>query len=473
VKVASAFCPCVSTCARWAAAACRLIRLAVAPAPAAARPAPFWVPLASALLSAGPGGPSALSLCGARLQDAPADGLPSLAADPLRSGLPPPLHRLACGLASQPLPTDVRGSLAPGPWCCNCPLWGNPLLLLNGRTLEHTAPGRLILQFLPSPPHTVRELCQANTRWLGWLQDAGRHIRGDAEEDICDAVAACEWLRDQLPDGWKDQVVHAVLHPNPPPPARAAVEAMLVARLGWNVPGVVEPITFRTLTVRLATRLQLQPVAEYRAALHAAYVAEALGGVGDPNGAAQAFRATLSRVWRLRWYNSHKETLWRLAVDGVGQLGSSHIPQAPPSACACGLDVRGSPRLHAFWDCSAAAAVLGVLLPVLGTVSRAELWLLQCPEEVQQPVWDVVALAALSSMEVGRRRLRGGVAPALVHAQLAGDFWGRLRSFVAMGRAPASWAGVPPSHPFLGRSPDGSLALNRSRSVLLARAHVS
>jgi hypothetical protein len=31
-------------------------------------------------------------------------------------------------------------------------------------------------------------------------------------------------------------------------------------------------------------------------ALHAAYVAEALGGVGDPNGAAQAFRATLARV---------------------------------------------------------------------------------------------------------------------------------------------------------------------------------
>jgi hypothetical protein len=137
--------------------------------------------------------------------------------------------------------------------------------------------------------------------------------------------------------------------------------------------------------------------------------------------------SAMARVWHIRWYNSHKETLWRLVVDGVGQLGSSHIPQAPPSACACGLDVRDSPRLHAFGDCSAAAAVLGVLLPVLGTVSRAELWLLQCPEGLQQPVWDVVALAALSSMEVGRRRLRGGVAPALVHAQLAGDFWGRLR----------------------------------------------
>jgi hypothetical protein len=102
-----------------------------------------------------------------------------------------------------------------------------------------------------------------------------------------------------------------------------------------------------------------------------------------------------------------------------------------------------------------------VWLPVLVTVSNAELRLLQCPEGMQQPVWDVVALAALSSMEVGCRRLRGGVAPDLMCAQLVGDFWGRLRSFVAMGRAPASWAGVPPSHPFIGRSPDGSLVLNR------------
>jgi hypothetical protein len=100
-------------CACWAAAACRLIRLAVAPAPAATRPAPFWVLLASALFSAGPGGPSALSLCGARLRADTATELPSLAADPLRTGLPPPLQRLWSPLRSIGLLCTRRMSWRP------------------------------------------------------------------------------------------------------------------------------------------------------------------------------------------------------------------------------------------------------------------------------------------------------------------------------------------------------------------------
>ena len=182
---------------------------------------------------------------------------------------------------------------------------------------------------------------------------------------------------------------------------------------------------------------------------------------GLPGPALGAFQATLTRVWRLPWYNSHKyhkETLWRLAVDGVGLVGSCHIRQPPP-ACPCGVVPAATPRMHYFWECAVAAAVVAALAGPLGrSPSRAELWLLQCPPGLQPPVWDVVALSALSAMELGRRRARRH-ALAVACAQAVGDFWGRLRCFVALGKVPPSWVEVSPVHPFLGCSADGRLIL--------------
>lgn len=37
------------------------------------------------------------------------------------------------------------------------------------------------------------------------------------------------------------------------------------------------------------------------------------------------------------------------------------------------------------------------------SVSRAEVWLLQAPEYMQQCMWDIVVLAAVFAMETGRR----------------------------------------------------------------------
>ena len=100
-------------------------------------------------------------------------------------------------------------------------------------------------------------------------------------------------------------------------------------------------------------------------------------------------------------------TLWRLAVDGIPPLGNSHMRGAPVRPCGCGGYAAGSsagvsPRLHHFWRCDVAQAVVGQMEGALGTrVSREAVWLAQAPSGVQQ--WDVAWLAGVSAMELGRR----------------------------------------------------------------------
>jgi hypothetical protein len=327
--------------------------------------------------------------------------------------------------------------------------------------LEHTADGAAVLTSLPTPPSTLGELVQAGMRWTLWLvtPDGCRLSRAAVDRVLAGARAA-DALRAAVPRAWKDEAIGLALDAAAPRPSRAEVEDMIARRLGWRLPGRPEPVPLAALTVQLATQLQLLPLAAQRADLHAAYIREALGVAAAPPALLATFSATLERAWHLRWYNVHKETLWRLALDGVGQLGSCHV-RVPPPPCACGAAV-DTPRLHAFWDCPVAAALRAALDARLGQpVSRAQLWLLLPPAGVQQPVWDVVALAALSALEVGRRRLRSGHAPVAVPAHAVGDFWGRVRSYVALGQAPDSWSAVSPLHPFIGRSPDGRLVLNQ------------
>ena len=67
---------------------------------------------------------------------------------------------------------------------------------------------------------------------------------------------------------------------------------------------------------------------------------------------------------------------------------------------------RASPRLHHFWFCPVAQAVLEQLESrITGQVTRRQVWLVQAPPGVAQCVWDVVSLAAVSAMERGRRHL--------------------------------------------------------------------
>jgi hypothetical protein len=117
--------------------------------------------------------------------------------------------------------------------------------------------------------------------------------------------------------------------------------------------------------------------------------------------------------------------------------------------------------MHHFWQCPVARALLdemNELLPV--SISREQLWLVRSPPGMHQLVWDVVCLAAVSALEMGRRLLLrrrplAGAPPLCVLrvcAECVADFWARLRGFVALGRPPRGWGEVSPVHPFLAAS---------------------
>ena len=184
-------------------------------------------------------------------------------------------------------------------------------------------------------------------------------------------AAALQALLQEVPGAWlaaawavsRQQVADRAV------PSPDEVVALLLPRLGWRVPGVEKPVFLSGLTVRLGTAMQIGDVATARLALHAEYVREAHGGPPGsplPVGSVPRLRLTFPRLWKVRWENRHKEVLWRLAVDGIPLAGNAHVRGVPPEACGCGAYPgggagSGSPRLHHFWLCPVARAVVGVL----------------------------------------------------------------------------------------------------------------
>lgn len=181
---------------------------------------------------------------------------------------------------------------------------------------------------------------------------------------------------------------------------------------------------------------------------------------------------TQRRLWQeTKWENENKEPYWRLAVDGVPLLGNSHMRRAAVATCGCGVRPghgasRDTPRQHHFWACTVARAVMGQVEPKVGvTVTRAQLWLARAPEPTEQCVWDVVAMAAVAAMEIGRRYMAAemrGRAGRAGPAQRAGpelaeraaqravtDFWGRLQGFAQLGVPKQGWSTVGRFHPLL------------------------
>ncbi len=95
-------------------------------------------------------------------------------------------------------------------------------------------------------------------------------------------------------------------------------------------------------------------------------------------------------------------------MDGIPLLANSHVRGLRPASCGCGAYLAGpggpSPRLHHFWACPVAQAEIDQLLITISRpIPRAEVWLAQTPEGVEQCVWDVVVLAAITAMEQDRR----------------------------------------------------------------------
>jgi hypothetical protein len=145
------------------------------------------------------------------------------------------------------------------------------------------------------------------------------------------------------------------------------------------------------------------------------------------------------------------------------------------SACLCGCassDVSAplralQPRQHAYWDCPVAQAVARQLTSGLSRASlpctQRQVWLVQAPLGTQQVVWDVVAMAALSAMDVGRRAMwfrhfDSALAPPLCVqagcASAVSAFWLSLHNFARTCRfLPLKhWDRVGDDHPFLSVS---------------------
>jgi len=265
------------------------------------------------------------------------------------------------------------------------------------------------------------------------------------------------------------------------------VSALLVARLGWRWAGVL-PVPLAGLSVKLGTVMQLDMVVAARQAAHVRFIQEALG-ISDlnlplPEGQLSRLRCVFPRLWSLlRWENEHKEAWWRLTVDGIPLLGNSHMRGVQPAACGCGgfpggTQTLASPRRHHVGASPVALAVVDHLSLAVGRfVLCAEVWLVQAPESVQQCVWDVVVLAAVSAMECARRFMaaaqKGESAlppgPVLLEQAITRavvSFWARLRGFAALGLPKKSWGLVGPRYPFL-RVVSGVLECSCSEELLL------
>jgi hypothetical protein len=296
-----------------------------------------------------------------------------------------PLRRLLLALSYLPPVEDVGAEpLQPGPWCGYMPLWCNPLLGPGGRGLETCG---------------FKDVFGCGN--CRTLHDAVYHR---LHTPLTYVSARFSALLDQIPLSW---YFYYMTHDPAADPeaAEAAARQQLLQRLGWRLEGRI--VLLQDLTVRTATLLQQQPLQVRRQVAHAGFLSEALTlppHLCPTEQQHRQFFALLQHQWRLRWENSHKEVLWRLAVDGVPLLGNTHI-RSTTSSCPCRRG--GCNRLHHFWDCPVAQAVRQEVEAAasVGPISRSQLWLALTPAALHPGIWRIVSLAALTAMEKGRRKL--------------------------------------------------------------------
>jgi hypothetical protein len=203
----------------------------------------------------------------------------------------------------------------------------------------------------------------------------------------------------------------------------AAVQAtvgLVCGRLGWGRISLrPAPADARlvAMSVKAATTLQLGPRLAAQRRARSEYAACALAAAVQPAVLEQAvdqLEAAMRDLWRVEWDNSRREILWRLSVNGVRGAGGHSIASTHPCVCGCAAPPAGSARvvashawrLHHFWGCPVATAVVAELQSALpagcAPLTRAHLWLLRAPPGVHPGVWGVVCAAALEAMERGR-----------------------------------------------------------------------
>lgn len=374
------------------------------------------------------------------------------------SVLPLPLRRLHAGLASLPR-VSLVGGLEPGPWCWAAPLWGNPLLSSaaypNGVDLDFFDFAAAGINTFGDLLHLEQALAAVPSQaayhlvWATQLRRsyafAQRHV---ASERLAALLAA-------LPLSWVHAArgaAAAIAAGQLPPPQPADAVAAIVPCLGWERQDG-SPLLLAAYTVRGGTALLSAPRQRRRLLSYfSPYAAAAAGAAHD--GAAEDVLAALRRLWRVRCENRLKEPFWRLAHDGLPTAARQHVG----SPCACGAPDPSPGRLHHYWACPVARAVIDSVSAAVGApVPRAAIWLARAPAGVHASVWCLVCLAAVAAMDHGRRVLyavsHGPPVAGPVHAAAAtaarNRFWRHLSDFLAYQRSQPSWRGAcPPGHPF-------------------------
>ena len=201
-----------------------------------------------------------------------------------------------------------------------------------------------------------------------------------------------------------------------------------------------------------------------RAEQFTAFCRAALGPTASPTSvqlAVARLPALFTQLWRLRWDNSVKEVFWRLVYDGL----PTAVRQHRHFSCAC--DSFSPDRLHHFWDCPVAKAVVSILvrrLPRVSVLPRSAVWLCLAPAGQHEEAWAVVCLCALAAMERGRRemyrRLCEGRAPSptfttSLQRHAVARFWELLTDFCAVRAPRAAWRDtIGSSHPFFAFDSD-------------------
>lgn len=241
---------------------------------------------------------------------------------------------------------------------------------------------------------------------------AARNVDREIEEQALYSIIPQSW-RQRCTGRPTPATSHNLLHGSPGWQA----EAQILQRMQFSAFPVIKGLTaLPAVTVRHLTAIQMHTVHGPRHKRMLAYAAEA--ECVDREAAVRKLRNdTFRQVWVLPWENKRKEILWRLAVNGVAMYGAARYTAGQPLPCLCNCGAVS--RRHHFWDCSIAAAVVQELqlgldsAAPLGGVTREQLWLLQPPPGVHRGIWQVAALAALSSMDAARRRLTSLCMPAI------------------------------------------------------------
>ena len=408
-----------------------------------------------------------------------------LATDQPHQLLPQPLRSFAMGMRALPPLTHVGAEpIDVTALCWAAPLWSNPLLSVaqswdwQGQQhsvrvgLECVAPlGLLNLPLLQCVGqavtllHELQRVCVSNSLASHaayrmavhpiYLQSRPGYANKQlAKADLqmllqllprqwCDA--ACQQLQAALAAG---QSVTALMSETSPADI-AAVRLTLSAHLGWHVPHSDNVVTLQELTVASATRLQQSATLVAIAERHQTFVTAITLLDSRPVLQLPPVESVLSRWWRLRVANTYKEAAWRLTLNAFPTAQRMHL-HTPCPAC----DAPGPGFEHLFWSCPVADAVrkeierqlqLSGLLSTGARLACADLWLGCLPSpHLDCLVWDLVCLAAVHAMDVGRRtawavgqRLPAAdIVDRIAQRAACGAFWDAVTDFAATIKVP-------------------------------------